>query len=316
VKWPNHLLAVYAAKSQSTSVLAGSPLSVGSGNVSIAGNATMAGLRYMFPILTGGDATHQISLGLDYKRLEETTATFPGGLGTVTVLSPVQYTPASLTYMGFYPDQYGLTKATGTVKGYVAGIIPGGRKQDFARDPSDPSGRGNRVGSTGTFAVLQWGLERIQPLPADFNLSLLMAAQWASQPLIPAELFFAGGMDTVRGYNNFEAAGDHGIRGRVELVSPEAPAIPIDRIWQRRRSGEWLLRMRGVVFYDDAALWVAEPQAGQIDSFRLQGIGAGIRVRFPNDLGELRVEQGWVLKETPASRKGDSFVHFSVGVQF
>lgn len=316
VKWPSHLLAVYASKSQSSSILAGSSLSVGSGNVSIAGNATIAGLRYMFPILTGGGNTHQLSFGLDYKRLEETTATFPGGLGTVRVLSPVQYTPASLTYTGFYPDRYGLNKVTATAKGYVAGIIPGGDKEDFARNPNDPTGGGSRVGSTGTFAVLQGGFERTQPLPADFNLSLQAAGQWASEPLIPAELFFAGGMDTVRGYINYETAGDHGIRGRAELLSPELMPISIDRIWQRRRSGEWLFRIRGAVFYDAARLWVAKPQSGQNDGFRLEGVGVGIRVKFPKDFGELRVDQGWALKDTPATQSGDSFVHFSVGVQY
>lgn len=317
VIWPSHLLAVYASKSQSSSVLAGSALTVGGGNVSIAGNATIAGLRYMFPVLTGGDNTHQLSIGVDYKRLEKTTATFPGGLGTVTVLSPVQYTPASLTYTGFFPDPYGLNKVTATAKGYVAGIVPGGDKADFAGDPSDPFGRpGNRAGSTGTFAVLQGGVDRTQPLPADFYLSLQAAGQWASQPLIPAEQFFAGGMDTVRGYINYETAGDHGMRGRAELLSPELPNISIDRIWQRRRSGEWLLRVRGVVFYDAAHLWVAKPKSGQIDRFHLEGIGAGIRVKFPKDLGELKVDQGWALRDTPTTQSGHTFVHFSVGIQF
>lgn len=318
VIWPSHLLAVYASKSQSSSVLAGGSLTVGGGNVSIAGNATIAGLRYMFPILAGGDNTHQLSFGVDYKRLEKTTATFPGGLGTVTVLSPVQYTPASLTYTGFFPDPYGLNKVTATAKGYVAGIVPGGGKVDFGGDPSDPSfGKpGNRAGSTGTFAVLQGGFDRTQPLPADFNLSLQAAGQWASGPLIPAEQSFAGGMDTVRGYINYETAGDHAIRGRAELLSPELPNISLDRIWQRRRSGDWLLRVRGVVFYDAAHLWVAKPKSGQIDRFHLEGIGAGIRVKFPKDFGELRVDQGWALRDTPTTKSGDSFVHFSVGVQF
>jgi hemolysin activation/secretion protein len=199
----------------------------------------------------------------------------------------------------------------------VAGIIPGGGKADFTGDPSDPFGKpGLRAGSTGTFAVLQGGFDRTQPLPADFNLSLQAAGQWASQPLIPAEQSFAGGMDTVRGYINYETAGDHAIRGRAELLSPELPNISIDRIWQRRRSGEWLLRVRGVVFYDAAQLWVAKPKSGQIDRFRLEGIGAGIRVKFPKDFGELRVDQGWALRDTPTTKSGDTFVHFSVGIQF
>lgn len=317
VQWPNHLLAVYGSKSKSSSTLAGAALSVGSGSVALAGNATIAGVRYMFPIFPGRDQTHQLALGLDYKQLEKTTAEFPGGLGTVTVLSPVRYLPASIAYTGIVPDSLGLSKVTATAKGYVAGTIPGGGKEDFAGDPNDPFEKpGNRVGSTGTFAVLQAGLDRIQPLPADFNLALHLDGQWASEPLIPAEQYFAGGMDTVRGYLNYETAGDHAVRGRAELTTPVLLTLPLDRIWQRRRSAEWNIPLRMVVFYDAAQLWVAKPQPGQIDQFRLEGVGAGIRVKLPKDIGELKVDQGFALKPTPSTKRGDSFVHFSVGLQF
>ena len=56
VKWPDHLLAVYGSKSKSNSVLAGSAISVGGGSdVKIAGNATVAGFRYIFPVFSGGE---------------------------------------------------------------------------------------------------------------------------------------------------------------------------------------------------------------------------------------------------------------------
>jgi hemolysin activation/secretion protein len=168
VIWPNHLLTVYASRSESNSILAGGAISVGGGgNVAIAGNATIAGARYLFPIFPGREQIHQLSIGVDYKRLNKTAASFPDG-GTSVVLTPVQYTPVSIGYTGFYPDRFGLTRASFTVKGYVAGIIPGGHKEDFSGDPSNPFGKpGNRKGSTGTFAVLQGGVSRSQSLPGD-----------------------------------------------------------------------------------------------------------------------------------------------------
>lgn len=51
--------------------------------------------------------------------------------------------------------------------------------------------------------------------------------------MIPAEQYFAGGFDTVRGYRQFETLGDNAIRGRAELTTPELIDIPIDRMWQR-----------------------------------------------------------------------------------
>lgn len=316
VKWPDHLLAVYASKSQSKSVLAGSAISLGGGSdVTIAGNAIVAGVRYIFPLFSGGANTHQLSVGVDFKRLEPTNATFPGG-GTAVVLSAIQYTPASMAYTGFYPDRLGLTKLVLSAKGYVAGTIPGGTKQDFAGDPSNPSQPGHRQGSTGTFAVLQGGLDRAQPLPADFTLSLHADGQWGSQPLIPAEEYFSGGFDTVRGYRQFEAIGDNAVRGRAELTTPELFAIPIDRIWQRRRSSDYTIRVKLAAFYDAAQLWVQQAPAGQVSQHRLEGVGGGIRVKFPKDVGQLIIDQGFALRDTANTKRGDTFVHFSVGLTF
>jgi hemolysin activation/secretion protein len=315
--WPNHLLSVYASKAKSTSVLAGGSLSVGGGNVNFAGNATIAGVRYMFPLTEDGWGTHQLSIGADYKRLERTTGTFPEPLGTLTLLSPIQYTPLSLAYTGFLPDRFGLTTVTTSARGYVAGMIPGGRKKDFTGDPNDFNEPGQaRVGSTGTFAVLQGGIDRMQELPEGFTLLLHLDGQWGSQPLIPAEQYFAGGMDTVRGYDNFEVIADHALRGRAELTTPEVLTVPIDRIWQRRRSSDYTIRLRLVAFYDAAQLWVEQPQPGQTPRFRLEGIGAGIRVKMPKDVGELKIDQGWAMKDTPTTQRGDTFVHFSVGIGF
>jgi hemolysin activation/secretion protein len=317
VKWPDHLLAVYASHSQSNSVLAGSGISLGGGgNVAIAGNATVAGFRYILPIFPGGENTHQLSVGVDYKHLEPTNATFPGG-GNAVVKSPVQYTPASAAYSGFYPDRWGLTKLSLSAKGYVAGTIPGGSEQDFGGNPNNQAGQpGNRQGSTGTFAVLQGGLDRSQPLPGNFLLALHVDGQWGSQPLIPAEGYFAGGFDTVRGYHQYEAIGDNAVRGRAELTTPEVFAIPIDRIWQRRRSADYTIRVKFAAFYDAAQLWVQEPQPGQTSQFRLEGVGGGIRVKFPKDVGQLIIDQGFALQPTANTKRGDSFVHFSVGLAF
>jgi hemolysin activation/secretion protein len=316
VKWPDHLLAVYASYSEANSVLAGSAISVGGGgNIAIAGNAIIAGFRYILPLFSGGENTHQLSVGVDYKRLEPTNATFSDG-GTAVVLSRVQYTPASVAYTGFYPDRLGLTKLALSAKGYVAGTIPGGAEEDFAKNPTDFNHPGQRQGSTGTFAVLQGGLDRAQPLPGGFVLALHADGQWGSQPLIPAEGYFAGGFDTVRGYQQFQAIGDNAVRGRAELTTPELFAIPIDRIWQRRRSSDYTIRVKLAAFYDAAQLWVQQAPAGQTSQFRLEGVGGGIRVKFPKDVGQLIIDQGFALRDTAITKHGDSFVHFSVGLAF
>ena len=195
-------------------------------------------------------------------------------------------------------------------------MIPGGTKQDFVGIPNDPNMPGLRKGTTGTFAVLQGGLDRMQSLPKDFTLTLHADGQCASQPLIPAEQYFAGGFDTVRGYHQYEAIADNAVRGRAELTTPELLAIPVDRLWQRRRSSDYTLRVRFAAFYDAAQLWVLQASPGQTSQFRLEGVGGGIRVKFPKDIGQLIIDQGFALRDTANTKRGDTFVHFSVGLAF
>lgn len=316
LRWPDHLLSLYASKAISTSSLAASSLGVGGGDVAIGGNATVAGMRYLFPIFSGPSGTHQLSIGADYKRLEETTATFPEGLGTAVVLSPIQYTPFSIGYNGFLIDSLGVTKLGSSVKGYKAGLIPGGDTENFGGDPNDPLNRPGRSGATGNFVVVQGSLDRTHNLPFGFTLNLHADGQWANEPLVVTEQYFAGGMDTVRGYIQFEALGDMAIRGRAELTTPDLIPIPIDRIWQRRRSSEWEIKWRLAAFYDAANLWIRDALPGQRDQFRLEGVGAGLRVKLPKDVGDLRIDQAWALQNGTVTKRGDSFVHFLVSVGY
>lgn len=318
IQWPDHLLAVYASKVLSNSTLAGTSLPVsGAGNIAVAGNATMGGFRYLFPIFKGGPLVHQLSIGIDYKRLEETKAVFPADLGTAVVLSPVQYTPASFGYTGIYPDTYGSTTFTAAFAGYVAGLIPGGGKKDFAGDPSNPDEYpGNRQGSSGTFGVVKTSLSRLQPLPLGFLLSTRVDGQWATEPLIPAEQYFAGGMDTVRGYIQNEALGDNALLWRTELYTPELPSIPLDYFWQRRRSSELKATVKFLAFYDFARLWTKEAPPGQQDLNRLEGIGGGMRMKIEPINLTLQLDEGVALQKTAATKYGDTFAHFLISIGF
>lgn len=317
IKWPDHLLSVYASQSTFTAALPVANIPVGGSDVSIVGNATAAGVRYLFPVFPKAPGSHKLSVGADFLRLEKTEATFPGLLGSATLLSPIQYTPLSIGYAGSLSDQWGVTELGVTARGYCCGIIPEGRKVDFAGDPNDPFDKpGNRAGASGSFAVIRGGLDRHHKLPYGFDLHLHADGQWASEPLIPAEAYFAGGYGTVRGYINFEALGDHAVRARVEVTSPELIPIPLDYFWQRRRSSDWALTWRLAGFYDAANLWVQNPLRGQRDQFRLEGAGWGVRVALPKKVGEVHIDQGYALQNLNVTKAGDSFVHFVVTVGF
>jgi len=307
LKRSGRTIAVYGAISRSKSVLDGSSLVVSPGSVNVAGNGDVVGGRYVFPIGTSEKMTQQVSLGVDYIRLDESDAVFPGQIGTAAVTSPVNYSPLSVIYTALRLDGGGTTKFSASLKGYIAGMVPGGDKDDFGGDPSDPSNKpGNREGSTGTFAVLRGGVERIQDLPKGFALSLKADGQLASEPLIPAEEYFAGGVETVRGYLESEELGDDAVHGTVELFTPMLPALLPDPFKEN---------LRFTAFYDIAYLWVKDAPAGQVDHHQLSGTGFGVRLKL-TDYFQARTDLAWALNDATITRSGDLFVHFSLKAIF
>lgn len=314
-----HMIAAYGAVSDSKSVLDGSALPLFPGDINVAGNATVFGGRYIFPLSEKEGAADQLSLGIDYKRLGKNEADFAGTPGAPpTLISPhVYYAPLSAAYTGSRSDDQGTTRLSASIRGYVAGMVPGGGKKDFAGDPGAPADPNdlstllddippNREGSSGTFAVLQGGVERSQPLPKGFLFSAKLDGQLASEPLISAEQYFAGGLDTVRGYRENEALGDDALHWSVELFTPPLPEV---------LPPAWKQNLRVTFFYDAASLWVREAPPGQKDHQGLAGVGVGIRLGL-TDYIQARIDQAWTARDAPVTEKGASFLHFLVRLAF
>lgn len=303
---PGHQLVFYGATASSRAALNSSPLAV-SGALNIIGNSAMAGARYFVPFAEGGAMTHQLSLGIDYKHLGRSRAEIPDDVGSITVSNPITYTPASIGYTGALQDQGGVTRVNLAVRGYVAGLVSQGGKEDFQGDPNDQfETPGLRRGSSGTFAVVQGGLERNQSLPQEFNLFAKFDGQWASEPLIPTEQYFAGGLESVRGYLEFEAVGDNAVHATVEFTSPPLPQWPFENV---RRS------IRVAAFYDVAHLWVKNALPGQTDRWNLQGTGVGVRFSLSDHL-RFRYDAAWALTHGPFTPAGGFFGHFSLEAVF
>ncbi|MFY9271209.1 MAG: ShlB/FhaC/HecB family hemolysin secretion/activation protein [Candidatus Manganitrophaceae bacterium] len=302
-----HTVAAYGALSDSRSVLDGSALPLFPGNINIVGNATVFGARYIFPLLQNERASDQLSIGIDYKRLGKNEADFPGAFGTALVSNRIHYAPLSAAYTGSRFDEEGTTRFSASVRGYVAGTAPGGDKEDFAGDPGDPLNRpGNRKGSSGSFAVLQAGIERSQSLPEGFLLSGKLDGQWASEPLISAEQYFAGGVNTVRGYLENEALGDDAVHWALELFTPSLPEV---------LPPAWKQNLRLAAFYDAASLWIRETPPGQKDRHGLAGFGFGIRLGLTDSV-QARIDHAWAARDASVTKEKDSFTHFLVKVAF
>lgn len=301
----DHQLVFYGATARSRARLNASPLPVG-GGLDIIGNSVVSGFRYLVPFATSGTIKHQLSVGIDYKHLGRSEAAVPGG-PTITVSNPITYTPASIGYTGVLPDKWGFTKVSTTARGYVAGLVPQGDKEDFQGDPNDVLNKpGLRRFSTGSFVVVQGGIDRYITLPHEFSLSGKVDGQWTNEPVIPTEQYFAGGLESVRGYREFEAVGDHAAHATVELVTPPIPQLSRENI---RRT------LRLAAFYDTAYLWVVKPLPGQIDYRRLEGTGVGLRFALSDHL-RFRYDAAWALRPGPFTPTGAFYGHFSLEAVF
>ena len=299
-----HLLALYGVWSKSQSVLDGASLPVVAGDIQVAGNAVVLGARYLFP-LSGEEEKRfdQLALGIDFRGMDKSEADFPGGLGTALISNRIQYTPVSVAYTGLRPDDGGITKWNALFKGYAAGMVSKGGEEEFGGDPSDPAGTpGNRKGASGTFGVVQAGMERDQKLPGGGGLTLKGEGQWATEPLISAEQYYAGGVESVRGYQENEASGDRALRGSVEWTFPLKETITAEAL-----KGE----LMGVLFYDAAVLWTLDPFPGQDGQRQLEGAGFGLRGRFPHGV-QLSVDQAWAMRNGVLTGRRDPEIYFSV----
>ena len=130
-------------------------------------------------------------------------------------------------------------------------------------------------------------------------------------PLVDTEQFSGGGLATVRGYLEGEAAGDDGIFGTVELRSPSVLN------WLGEKSGEW----RFYVFGDAGTLRVQQPSVGQHPNSPLSSVGVGSRIRFRDhlsgafDLG-LPCESVPLKPGTPTTGAGDWHLTFSIRADY
>jgi len=301
-------LALYAAVSYSSSNVNSGVLTLvqQGGGIGITGNAIVFGARYIVTATTGQTMSHQLFLGVDFKFLGEND--LAAGGGTYTIASDrVNYMPLSVAYLGQVFDRFGMTKFSVSLRGNIAGILPLGDKEAFGGDPSDPYNEpGNRAGSTGTFGVFQAGVERSVNLPQGFLLTVKTDGQVATEPLIPAEQYAAGGINTVRGYWENEVLGDNAVHGTAEIMTP-----PFEKFLPAAVKEE--LRMR--VFYDAAYLWLKQALPGEKDYFQLEGSGFGLQLKLTDYL-LARVDQAWAWKSAVVTHKNDYFTHFSIQMAF
>lgn len=267
------------------------------------GKGTTLGARWLRSH-ADAQSTHTLGFGFDIKNLKERVVAGSDALST-----PLRYAPLQVSYTGSWPAADSGWSLNTTFVAALRSLLqrriacPGniGMVDQFAC---------KREGADGGFAYLRGDLRhtrRFDNIPGEWAARL--GWQLATQPLVSAEQFAAGGAETVRGYLEAEASGDHALLGSLEWRSPDFTPK------KDSPQGSLLSKLQGLVFIDVARTNIQQPAAGQPGRIPLLGAGFGLRVRAgPGWSGE--ADLAWPHKRTRTTAAGDARLHLRVLGQF
>jgi hemolysin activation/secretion protein len=254
------------------------------------GKGIIVGSRVIVPLQTLGDYSHTAIFGVDYKDFEEMS----GLNGSDAAKTPISYFPFSASYSAVLRDNSGLTAFNAGANLSFRGVFTDERKFDDKRTKSHSN-----------YFFMTAGMERSQKLPFDLTLLAKLDGQLADQALIANEQYTGGGVESVRGYRESEASGDHAIHGVLELSAADL----------LKNVGKERYALTPYLFYDLASLWLKDPLPGQAGEANLQGTGIGLRGLLFGSV-DFQTDLGFALKNTNRTSAGDARLHFKVRYQF
>lgn len=296
-------LSAYAVHSNSNVDVLGSTKVLGKGNT--------VGLRYGFNLGATERGSQSLAVGVDYRDVQEQIQ-----LGDISIAKPLRYLPLQAAYTANWADpqrqlQFNVSMSVG-LRPLLARRIDGCELEDGSLG-NDDQFRCKRKGADGGFATLRWDVRHTEVFDA-FAVTGRLAGQLASQQLSSAEQFTLGGADTVRGYYEGAAAGDHGLLASLELRSANLAT------WlQRSHAGSAALQDLGelsvLAFVDAGRLQTLNPDPGQ--NRRQPLLGAGVGLRFASRSGvNLDFQVADAHKAVVGAPKPGRRVHARMAVKF
>ena len=280
----DHQVAFYGIRSDSETAF-------GTG-FQVVGRGQIYGIRYALPLPPYDLYVHNLTLGLDYKDIEERLGFQTAGGETTT---PVRYLPFALAYSSSLQGQSGLTRFNAGLNMNFRHVVTD--EEQFAT---------KRFEARGNYIYLTGAIERLQKLPVSMGLFVKLDGQISDQPLVSSEQYAAGGMQSVRGYKEIEALGDDAFHTTIELSAPELGS-PLGL-------GNHL-QFTPYVFYDFAWLGIKSPLPSQDETIQLQGTGAGFRGSLFK-YWDYQMDFAVALSETDLTPKNTTRFYFRLKFQF
>lgn len=283
------------------------------GGTQVLGRGTTLGLRRARAFARrGGDRTGVLTWGADLKLLRERTV-----FGADEISTPLRYLPFQLAYSDLALDGPTRWQWNASLTAAARALLQRDVDCPLASGGSGPQDQFacKRKGGDGSFLVGRFDLRAQQRLgqalgqrEGEGQLALRLGAQAASGALVSAEQYAIGGADTVRGYLESEATGDHALLGSLEW-----------RIANIASAGTPDLReLVPLVFVDAGRVFTIDPAAGQPGAQSLAGVGLGLRVSGSGAAAGLEggLDLGWPLRDSPNSARGELHLHARLAARF
>ncbi len=212
----------------------------------------------------------------------------------------IEFTDEEVSRSLFIP---GLRLVNDTTLWGIVGPVSGGRS-------SLSLSKAWEAGGDFTYLTAIADVRKYARLGARHTLALKVVAARSTQD--DAQNFYMGGVNTVRGFEDFAFRGHN-----LALASLEFRYPFIDRLEIASPIPLALWGVRGVAFFDAGAAWDGDEFCGAVsdNGIRLEDIKAsyGIGVRMRLSFLVLRLDRAWQtdLRETGAAR-----THFALGAEF
>lgn len=268
-------------------------VSAGVVDLNVSGKGSVYGGRYNFVLDRVGAYDAGVSLGLDYKAFRNNVE-LPGVQG-LQLGSDVTVHPVSVIYSGSW------MVAPTAVNFYATAVrnVPGGEngsQEDFTAI---------RSGAPASYSLFRYGASVARTLPRDWQARLALNGQWTNDELVPGEQFGAGGMNSVRGFEEREVADDRGNALSAELYTPNLCA----------HADKTSLQCRVLFFYDSAYVSRVSPLPGESSHQSIGSVGTGVRVALDKRFS-LQADAAYVVDGGGSERKGDTRLHVALSLSY
>jgi hemolysin activation/secretion protein len=257
------------------------------GEINVVGRGRTAGARLQATFPGGAGFVQVVSAGVDVKRLRDRIGPDDSQL--------ITYVPLGAQYTASWAGDGSQTQLVASVTTNLRGLSSRQERFDDKRESGAAS-----------FAIARAEASRTDRLPLGLELALRVQGQYSADPLVGAEQLGAGGAESVRGYLESEAVGDHGGLASIELRSPS-----LGRLFGRRIADEW----RFHAFAEGAALAVHRPLPEQHAANTLSSFGGGTQLEVRRWLGA-SFDVGFPLESGESSRWMEPRFHFRTWTEF